>query len=99
MDGVSRTSKIAVINICIPRLKLEVFRDINFVIGQFLNGNATKESTRQKIAELEKAIADIGGKVEEYEEALVRKLIERITVYDDYFTVEFKSGIEIDVQL
>ena len=60
---------------------------------------ATKESTRQKIAELEKAIADIGGKVEEYEEALVRKLIERITVYDDYYTVEFKSGIQIDVRL
>ena len=61
--------------------------------------DATKESTRQKIAELEKAIAEIGEKVEEYEEALVRKLIERITVYDDYFTVEFKSGIEIDVRL
>lgn len=61
--------------------------------------DATKESTRQKIAELEKAIAEIGGKVEEYEEALVWKLIERITVYDDYYTVEFKSGIEIDVRL
>ena len=61
--------------------------------------DATKESTRQKITELEKVIAEIGGKVEEYEEALVRKLIERITVYDDYFTVEFKSGIEIDVRL
>ena len=61
--------------------------------------DATKESTRQKIAELEKVIAEIGGKVEEYEEVLVRKLIERITVYDGYFTVEFKSGIVIDVRL
>ena len=26
---------------------------------------------------------------EEYEDALVRKLIERIMVYDDYVTVEF----------
>ena len=61
--------------------------------------DATKENTRQKIAELEKVITESGGKVEEYEEALVRKLIERITVHDDYFTVEFKSGIEIDVRL
>ena len=99
MDGVSRTSKIAVINICIPRLKLEVFRDINFVIGQFLNGNATKESTRQKIAELEMVIAGGNGKIVEYEDSLVRKLIERITVHDDHFTVGFKSGIEIDVRL
>ena len=61
--------------------------------------DATKETLRQKIVELEKVLAGINGKVEEYEDALVRKLIERITVYDDYFTVEFKSGIEIDVQL
>ena len=53
----------------------------------------------QKIVELETVLAGIKGKVEEYEEALVRKLIERITVYDDYFTVEFKSGIVIDVRL
>ena len=61
--------------------------------------DASKETLRQKIMELEKVLAGINGKVEEYEDALVRKLIERITVYDDYFTVEFKSGIEIDVQL
>ena len=42
---------------------------------------------------------EIGGKVEKYDDALVRKLIERVTVYDDYYRVEFKSGIEIDVRL
>ena len=61
--------------------------------------DATKESARQKIVELEKTVMEIGGRLEEYDDALVRKLIERITVYDDYFTVEFKSGIEIDVRL
>ena len=61
--------------------------------------DARKETLRQKIVGLETVLDEIGGKVDEYEEALVRKLIERITVYDDYFTVEFKSGIEIDVQL
>ena len=61
--------------------------------------DATKESNRQKITELEKVITEIGGEALEYEDALVRKLIERITVYDNCFMVEFKSGIEIDVQL
>lgn len=28
-----------------------------------------------------------------------RWLIERVTVFDDYFTVGFKVGIEIDVRL
>ena len=60
--------------------------------------DATKESTRQKIAELETVLNEIDSRIE-YDEALVRKLIERITVYDDKYVVEFKSGIEIDVRL
>ncbi|WP_223376524.1 hypothetical protein [Schnuerera sp. xch1] len=35
--------------------------------------------------------------LEEYDEQLVRRLIEKVTVFDDKFTVEFKSGVEIDV--
>lgn len=35
--------------------------------------------------------------VTEYSETLVRRLIEKITVYDEKLTVEFKSGLEIDV--
>ena len=61
--------------------------------------DAAKESTRQKIAELEKAIAAISLEALEYDEALVRKLIERITVYDEKYVVEFKSGVEIAVRL
>lgn len=61
--------------------------------------DASKETLRQKIVALETVLAGVNGKVEEYEDALVRKLIERITVYDEYYTVEFKSGIEIDVRL
>lgn len=34
----------------------------------------------------------------EFDESLVRKLVEQITVYDDHFTIEFKSGISIDVK-
>ena len=30
-------------------------------------------------------------------EQLVRRLIEKITVYDDKLTIEFKSGVEVDV--
>lgn len=35
--------------------------------------------------------------VTEYSEALVRRMIEKISVYDDHFVVEFKSGIEITI--
>ena len=48
---------------------------------------------------LETFFRELDGAVTEYDDSLVRRLIERITVYDDHFTVEFKSGIEVDVEL
>jgi site-specific DNA recombinase len=33
----------------------------------------------------------------EYDEPLVRRLIEKLTVYEDKFTVEFKSVVTVDV--
>lgn len=38
-----------------------------------------------------------GTEVQEYDNALVRRLVETITVYDDRFKVKFKPGIEIEV--
>ena len=34
----------------------------------------------------------------EYDESLVRRLIEKVTVFEDKFTVEFKSGMTVDVE-
>jgi site-specific DNA recombinase len=34
----------------------------------------------------------------EYDEPLVRRLIEKATAYKDKFTVEFKSGLTVDVE-
>lgn len=54
--------------------------------------------------ELKKRIADMGDflrkqptAITEYDEPLVRRLIEKITVYEDKFTVEFKCGVTMDV--
>jgi len=35
----------------------------------------------------------------EYDEALDRRLIEKVTVYEDKFTVEFKSGVTVDIEV
>jgi hypothetical protein len=35
--------------------------------------------------------------LEEYDEQLVRRLIEKVTVHDNIIVVEFKSGIEIQL--
>jgi len=55
--------------------------------------------------ELKKRIADMGDflkgqptAITEYDESLVRRLIEKVTVYEDKFTVEFKSGVTVDAE-
>ena len=54
--------------------------------------------------ELKKRITDMGDflreqptAITEYDEQLVQRLIEKVTVYEDKFTVEFKSGVTVDV--
>ena len=54
--------------------------------------------------ELQKRITDMSAFLQEqptalteYDESLVRRLIEKVTVYEDKFTVEFKSGLTVDV--
>jgi site-specific DNA recombinase len=53
---------------------------------------------------LKKRIYDMGDFLKgqpisstEYDKQLVRRLIEKVTVYGDKFTVEFKSGVMVDV--
>lgn len=55
--------------------------------------------------ELKKRITDMGDflreqptALTEYDEPLVRRLIEKVTVHENKFTVEFKSGVAVDVK-
>ena len=36
--------------------------------------------------------------ISEFDEKLVRRLVEKVTVQEDGFTVEFKSGGRVDVE-
>lgn len=58
---------------------------------------ANREGARIRFAEMESFLSGQGTEVHEYDDALVRRLVETITVYDDRFKVKFKSGIEIEV--
>ena len=44
-------------------------------------------------------LAEQTTEVTEYDEGLVRQLIDKITVYDDHLAFEFKSGLETEVQM
>ena len=60
--------------------------------------NAEREGKRQRIAEMTDFFNEQSCELEEYDEPLVRRLIEKVTVFHDKFAVEFKSGVEIDVE-
>ena len=51
-----------------------------------------------RIKELQDFISGQETDITEFDEALVGKLIEKITVFADHFTVEFKSGLAIEIE-
>ena len=59
---------------------------------------ATRDTAAKRVEEMMEFIRDQGGKPAEYDERLVRKLIEKVIVYDEHFTVIFKSGIDVDIE-
>lgn len=53
---------------------------------------------KQRIREMREFLEQQSTEVTEYDELLVRRLIEKVTVYDERFEVEFKSGASISIQ-
>ena len=60
--------------------------------------NAEREGVKQRISEMQQFLAEQTQNITEYDEQLVRRLIEKITVYEEKVTVEFKSGTSVDVR-
>lgn len=61
--------------------------------------SAERQGRRQRIEEMTEFLNEQTGELREYDEQLVRRLIEKITVFDDKLIVEFKSCVEIDVEI
>lgn len=59
--------------------------------------NAEREGRRQRIAEMTTFLNEQSTELEEYDEQMVRRLIEKVTVHDNRFEIEFKSGIVIQI--
>ncbi|MFV0503771.1 MAG: recombinase family protein [Lachnospirales bacterium] len=60
--------------------------------------NAEREGLKQRIAEMKEFLAEQMEQIDEYDESLVRRMVEKITVYEEKFMVEFKSGTSVDVE-
>ncbi len=64
-----------------------------------LSRNALRQDKRDRIAEMTDFLKTQTGDISEFDDKLVRKLVEKAIVYDDRLMVEFKSGLEIEVKL
>lgn len=60
--------------------------------------NAEREGMKKRISEIQQFLSEQTQEVTEYDEQLVRRMIEKITVYDEWVTVEFKSGTSVKVR-
>ncbi|NLJ17262.1 MAG: DNA recombinase [Globicatella sulfidifaciens] len=61
--------------------------------------NAAREGLRQRIEEMTKFLKGQSHQLETYDDLLVRRLIEKITIHERQLTIEFKSGIEIETEV
>jgi site-specific DNA recombinase len=59
---------------------------------------AFPRSAAKRIADMSAFIKKQSTVLAEYDEQLVRRLIERVTIYEDKFIVEFKSGVTVVVE-
>lgn len=59
--------------------------------------SAEREGLKLRIDEMRKFLDEQTEVITEYDEQLTRRLIEKITVYEDHFNVEFKSGTSVDI--
>ncbi|MFV0441426.1 MAG: recombinase family protein [Lachnospirales bacterium] len=60
--------------------------------------NAEREGLKQRIADMHEFLAEQTEQIEEYDESLVRRMVEKVTIYEEKFMVEFKSGTSVDVE-
>jgi site-specific DNA recombinase len=60
--------------------------------------NVNHEELKKRIADMSTFLKEQPPDITEYDEQLIRRLIEKVTINEDKFTVEFKSGLTVDVE-
>lgn len=60
---------------------------------------AKPQELQERLEDLDNFLDEQTEAITEYSEVLVRRLIEKITVYDEKLVVEFKSDLQIEVEV
>lgn len=81
-----------------PRV-VEIDTRLEALQKDLLVEDANRAAMKQRLDELQAFLDEHQELVTDYDEGMVRRLIERITVYEDHLAFEFKSGLETEVQM
>lgn len=60
--------------------------------------NVNRDELKNRITDMGVFLREQPTTIAEYDESLIRRLVEKVTVYKEKFTVEFKSGVTVDVE-
>jgi site-specific DNA recombinase len=60
--------------------------------------SANRDELKKRIADMSTFLKKQSTALTEYDEQLVRRLIEKVTIYENKFAVEFKSGLIMEVE-
>lgn len=74
-------------------------RELRSQRQSIVENSAERQCKRQRITEMTEFLQNQSGEITEYDDKLVRQLVERITVFEDKLEIEFKSGVEIEVAM
>ena len=66
---------------------------------QVMTEAAMRKDVQDRINDLSSFLNEQTEAITEYSDALVRRLIEKITVFDEMLVIEFKSGLEMQVEV
>ena len=59
--------------------------------------SANRDELKKRMADMSAFLTKQSAALAEYDEQLIRRLIEKVSIYEDKFIVEFKSGVTVDV--
>ena len=89
--------KLATSNADYEKLGNEIYR-LRDEKQKVLMESANRDEVKKRIADMGTFLREQSTEITEYDKSLVRRLIEKVIVYENKFTVEFKSGLTVDVE-
>ena len=60
---------------------------------------AEREGVKQRIEDMMVFLNEQEIELQSYDENVTRRLIQKVTVYEDKYTVEFKSGVTFEIEM